>query len=315
MVYGFVKQSGGHIRIYSEVGQGTTIKLYLPRAASDEEVVVAVETGPIVGGRETILVAEDDEEVREMVVELLSDLGYRVLKAKDAASALTVIESGLSIDLLFTDVVMPGPLKSPELARIVRERLPHMAVLFTSGYTENSIVHDGKLDAGIDLLSKPYTREALAAKIRQVLSKRLARGVVPAAPSAEPVEAARPSQASRRILLVEDDPLILMNTAEMLRDMGHLVLEAGHAEAALALLETRPIDLLITDIGLPGLTGAEFAAKVRERWQDVGIVFATGQERLPETTHIAGAVLLSKPYDNFKLADAINAAAVNVGTA
>jgi len=172
MVYGFVKQSGGHVRVYSEVGQGTTIRLYLPRAASDEDIVRISEIGPITGGTETILVAEDDEGVRETVVELLTDLGYRVLKARDAQSALTVIESGLHIDLLFTDVVMPGPLKSPELARRVRERMPHMAVLFTSGYTENSIVHDGKLDAGIDLLSKPYTREALALKIRQVLANK-----------------------------------------------------------------------------------------------------------------------------------------------
>jgi len=173
MVYGFVKQSGGHVKLYSEVGQGTTVKIYLPRVRQSEEPVVATSAAPFVGGAETILVAEDDEQVRATVVELLSGLGYRVLKAKDAESALTMIESGLAIDLLFTDVVMPGPLKSPDLARKARERLPSLAVLFTSGYTENAIVHGGRLDAGVELLAKPYTRDALARKVRQLLGNRL----------------------------------------------------------------------------------------------------------------------------------------------
>ena len=172
MVYGFVKQSGGHVKIYSEPGHGTTVKLYLPRSTEREDVIMPVETHPVVGGAETILVAEDDEQVRATVVEMLGELGYRVLKASDAASALTIIESGAHIDLLFTDVVMPGPLRSPDLARKARERLPDLAVLFTSGYTENAIVHGGRLDPGVDLLGKPYTREALAQKVRQVLAQR-----------------------------------------------------------------------------------------------------------------------------------------------
>lgn len=171
MVYGFVKQSGGHVRIYSEVGSGTTIKLYLPRADQREDVLVSPDLAPIAGGAETILVAEDGAEVRSTVVETLRDLGYRVLTANDA-SALTVIESGVPIDLLFTDVVMPGTLKSPELARKAKERLPGVVVLFTSGYTENAIVHGGRLDLGVDLLSKPYSREMLARKVRQVMAKK-----------------------------------------------------------------------------------------------------------------------------------------------
>lgn len=162
MVYGFVKQSGGHIKIYSEIGDGTTVRIYFPRSLQQEDVVIAADLGPAVGGNETILVAEDDEQVRDTVVALLTDLGYRVLKAKDASAALTIIESGVPIDLLFTDVVMPGPLKSAEMARQARERMPNLAVLFTSGYTENSIVHGGRLDPGVELLSKPYTREAMA---------------------------------------------------------------------------------------------------------------------------------------------------------
>jgi signal transduction histidine kinase/PAS domain-containing protein len=171
MVYGFVKQSRGHVKIYSEVGQGTTIKLYLPRAERSEDVIAPADASPIIGGTETILIAEDDVGVRAVAVDLLTELGYRVLTAHDAASALTIVESGVAIDLLFTDVVMPGTLKSPELARRARELLPNLVVLFTSGYTENAIVHGGRLDAGVELLPKPYTRETLAHKIRRVLEK------------------------------------------------------------------------------------------------------------------------------------------------
>jgi signal transduction histidine kinase/DNA-binding response OmpR family regulator len=175
MVYGFVKQSGGHIKIYSEPGEGTTIRLYLPRAPGAEDVAADSDAGPIAGGTETVLVVEDDDEVRTTVVELLTDLGYGVLKARDAQSALAIIESGSAVDVLFTDVVMPGPVRSPELARQARVRLPKVAVLFTSGYTDDAIVHGGRLDQGIDLLSKPYTREALARKIRQVLRNQQQR--------------------------------------------------------------------------------------------------------------------------------------------
>jgi len=104
--------------------------------------------------------------VREAAVEMLKDLGYRVLNAKDAASALTVLDSGVPVDLLFTDVVMPGPLRSPDLAGKAKEWIPGIAVLLTSGYTENAIVHGGRLGPGVDLLGKPYIREALARKIR-----------------------------------------------------------------------------------------------------------------------------------------------------
>jgi len=177
MVYGFVKQSGGHIKIYSEPGQGTTVRLYLPRAKEKEDVPVDTDTGPLAGGTETVLVVEDDEDLRITVVDLLSELGYRVLRAKDAASALAIVESGAPIDLLFTDVVMPGPMRATELARKARERLPGIAVLYTSGYSENAIVHGGRLDEGVDLLSKPYTREALDRKVRQCLRDQQKRNV------------------------------------------------------------------------------------------------------------------------------------------
>lgn len=172
MVYGFVKQTGGHIKVESVVGAGTTIGIYLPRAVDAEELTTPTIEAPAVGGNETILVAEDDDVVRETVVATLRDMGYLVLHARDAQSALAIVDSGASIDLLFTDVVMPGGMKGAELARRARERIPALAVLFTSGYAQDSIVHDGRLDAGVNLLSKPYTREALARKLREVLAQR-----------------------------------------------------------------------------------------------------------------------------------------------
>ena len=309
MVYGFVKQSGGHVKIYSEPGHGTTIKLYLPRAMDSEDVEVAVESGPVSGGTETVLVVEDDAEVRATVVEILSDLGYRVLKAVDATSALHVVESGIPIDILFTDVVMPGALKSPELARKARERLPDIAVLFTSGYTENSIVHGGRLDAGVELLSKPYTREALARKFQHVLAGQRQRkqqaGPVSTEDQREEARITPPPATvdSATVLLVEDDALIRGNTAEILKDAGFVVMEAGSAEDAMIALQTAPVDVLVTDVNLPGASGPELAARARALRPSATVVYATGD---------AGAVVgdartsvLPKPYGAAALLAAI----------
>ena len=309
MVYGFVKQSGGHIKIDSETGRGTTIKLYFPRVYRQEDAVADPEQGPISGGTETILVAEDDEQVRATVVEMLGDLGYRVLKAKDAAGALNVVESGIPIDLVFTDVVMPGPVTSTELARYAQARLPDVAVLFTSGYTQDSIVHDGRLDADVDLLSKPYTREALARKIRQVLNSQQQRNrtratfATGAASSSNTGNSLMPRY---RILLVEDDFLIRMSTADMLSDLGHQVEEAGNAEEALTVLKSGMFDVLMTDLGLPGITGGEFARQARELSPHIGVIFATGRDRIPDDGAVDGAVLLKKPFANEEIARALD---------
>ncbi|CAM3528316.1 histidine kinase [Bordetella sputigena] len=302
MVYGFIKQSNGHIKIYSEPRQGTTVRLYLPREKQPEDLATDVETGPISGGTETILAVEDDEEVRTTVVDMLSELGYSVLKAKDAQSALAIVESGVPIDLLFTDVVMPGPLRSPELARKTRERLPNVAVLFTSGYTENAIVHGGRLDEGIDLLSKPYTREALARKIRHVLRNQQQRNAAHEARQRElPLPAARRDGAAAaplRVLLVEDDGLIRSSTAEMLEALGHTVVPTEHASAALAALSSDRVDVLMTDIGLPGVSGVELAAQARQRQPGLRIVFASGHDAGAEINSgdMEDAIHLLKPY-------------------
>jgi len=303
MVYGFVKQSGGHVKIYSEPGEGTTVKLYLPRTHDKEDLGGVMESTPVLGGAETILVAEDDEQVRVTVVEMLSELGYRVLKASDASSALAIIESGVSIDLLFTDVVMPGPLRSPELARRARHLIPGIAVLFTSGYTENAIVHGGRLDAGVELLGKPYTREALARKIRHVLANQKQHAALTDAPAPSSVPSAvtlsAPAGRALNILFVEDDDLIRSNTSELLAVLGHVVHEAANAQAALALMQKEAVDLLITDIGLPGMSGEELAIQARVLRRDLAVIFATGNHHV---SRVSGYFVLRKPYDTVSLA-------------
>ncbi|KRB55381.1 two-component system sensor histidine kinase/response regulator [Rhizobium sp. Root708] len=296
MVYGFVKQSGGHVKIYSEVGEGTTVKLYFPRSHQQEDTIIAIEHGPIVGGSETVLVAEDDEQVRNIVVAMLGDLGYSVLKAKDASAALTVIESGVPIDLLFTDVIMPGPLKSAEMARQARERMPDLAVLFTSGYTENSIVHGGRLDPGVELLTKPYSREALARKIRHSLNNRKQKSASASSTQARVPDAQPVPNIARRAMLVEDDQLIRMATSDMLDELGCVVVEAESAEEALQLLEADDVDVLVTDLGLPGMSGEEFCRQVRERWPHIAIIFATGTDRSPHLDDMSRTAMLLKPY-------------------
>jgi PAS domain S-box-containing protein len=171
MVHGFVRQSGGHINIYSELGHGSTVRIYLPRSREDEDAQIESGASPVTGGSETILLVEDDEDVRMTTAEMLSELGYSVLRAKDADSALVIIESGAAIDLLFTDIVMPGTLRAPELAQKAQQKIPGIAVLFTSGYAENAALHGGQLGAGINLITKPYARDQLGRKLRHILSK------------------------------------------------------------------------------------------------------------------------------------------------
>jgi CheY-like chemotaxis protein len=238
-------------------------------------------------------VVEDDEDVRATAVEMLTDLGYSVLKAPDAASALAVVESGVPIDLLFTDVVMPGNLRSPELARRARERLPNLAVLFTSGYNENAIVHGGRLDEGVNLLPKPYTREALSRKIRHVLGNQ--QQIKSVSPLQSRVQApSRPAKAPLSILLVDDEEIIRLSSVDMLQELGHRVREAASTEEALAMLRQAPADVLITDIQMAGRSGFELADEARMLYPGIGVIFASGRDGLPKGRD---GLLLRKPYD------------------
>ncbi len=172
-VYGFVKQSGGHVKIYSEVGQGTTVKLYLPRlTAPDRPIEEALETpAPEGGSDETILVLEDDDDVRTNSVEILRELGYRVVEAHDGPSALRLLERQAHVDLLFTDVVLPGGMTGAQVAAKARELRPGLKVLFTTGYARNAIIHQGRLDKGVRLITKPFASADLAVRVRDVLDE------------------------------------------------------------------------------------------------------------------------------------------------
>jgi len=170
-VYGFVKQSGGHVKIYSEVGQGTTVKIYLPRlqrSTQEQDAHAGVPT-PEGNAHETILVVEDDDNVRAFSVEALRDLGYRVLEAPDGPSAVRLLETKTPVDLLFTDVVLPGGMTGAQVAARARELRPGLKVLFTTGYARNAIFHHGRLDKGVQLITKPFSFADLAAKVRDVL--------------------------------------------------------------------------------------------------------------------------------------------------
>jgi PAS domain S-box-containing protein len=170
MIYGFAKQSGGHAKIYSEIGHGTTVRLYLPRLTNESRRSdSAAATPPHKGGGETILVVEDNPDVRRLVLRQLRDLGYEVIEAANGPQALTILDKGAAIDLLFTDVVMPGGMTGRQLAEAAKTRRPNLKTLFTSGYTEDSILRLGKLDPGVRLLSKPYRKHELATRIREVL--------------------------------------------------------------------------------------------------------------------------------------------------
>ncbi len=173
MVYGFVKQSGGHVSIHSEAGQGSVVEMYLPRFAGAirEQPLKPIEP-PIVHGSETILFVEDDEQVRRFVLGQLRSLGYTVLEASNGVEAMTILEREPKIDLLFTDIVMPGGIGGRQLADAACQLRPGLKVLFTSGYSADAIVHDGRLDSGVQLLAKPYLRGELAGRIRQVFDPK-----------------------------------------------------------------------------------------------------------------------------------------------
>jgi CheY-like chemotaxis protein len=170
-VYGFVKQSNGHVKIYSEPGHGTTVKIYLPKLEGAVPLEVVSVARPVRGSsrQETILVVEDDEDLRSFTMQMLRELGYRVLGAGDARSALQGLETEPAIDLLFTDVGLPDGVNGRQLADEVVRKRPSVRVLFTTGYARNAIVHHGRLDPGVELLPKPYTQPDLARRVREVL--------------------------------------------------------------------------------------------------------------------------------------------------
>jgi len=281
-VYGFVKQSGGHVKIYSELGQGTTVKIYLPRLHADETTVDDAPAPRVARGREseTILVVEDDDDVRAYSSGVLRDLGYTVLEASNGKAALEQLERRPEIRLLFTDVGLPGGLNGRQLAEAARALHRNLKVLFTTGYARNAIVHDGRLDPGVQLITKPFTYAALAGKLRDILDSQTA-----------------PS----RILVVEDEVLIQMLAVENLEELGFKVDVAGTAAEAMSRLRLRKggVDAVIVDIGLPDLKGDTLVKEIRSLYPALPVVVASGGHATMLRSQFQGhdaMAFVAKPY-------------------
>jgi signal transduction histidine kinase/DNA-binding response OmpR family regulator len=303
MVYGFVRQSNGHIRIDSAIGQGTSIKLYLPRT-EDPVVEESAESVNAVSGSERILVVEDSEDVRCAVVDMLKGWGYRVEAAEDPDMAAAILERDSAFDLLFTDIVMPGTMTAVELAHLAQRLRPGIGVLLTSGFARGLIPDHTR--SGYPMIAKPYSSEALSTKLRSVLANRRAVLTAPANAAADdPVPPTAAAGGARRVLLVEDEVLLRMSTTDMLEQLGCSVAGVGSGEAALELLTREGgYDLLVTDLGLPGMSGEELAAKVREQFPSLPVVIASGYGR-PSLQH-DGIQFIPKPYSSVDLQQALD---------
>lgn len=330
MAYGFVKQSGGHILIRSKLGQGTSVRIYLPRSTAPADTVRVPPSAAPQGGNETILVVEDDKAVQATVAETLMGLGYRVLRADDADQALALIRSGVHVDVLLSDVVMPGSIRSPELARVALRLRPRLKIVFTSGYTKDAIEDNARLGDSVELLRKPYSREQLAAHLRTVLGNHdvsvttgrarsavLAPSDATAAPRRAPRSAKRvdpPPQGAAsvrqspapddpaaraerlRILLVDDDAAATEAVREILSMQGHVTVAAGTAEAALDAIRRDRFDVLLTDITLPGMSGVELAQRSLDVQRSLRVIFASGND-VPGNCDLGFAwEALRKPY-------------------
>jgi CheY-like chemotaxis protein len=172
MVYGFARQSGGQVRIYSEIGQGTTMCLYLPRHTQDATVDEQPGLSPIpgsVGDGEVVLVIDDEPTIRMLVGEVLAEAGYAVIEAPDGPAGLRVLSSNARIDLLITDVGLPGGMNGRQVADAARASRPNLKVLFITGYAENAVVGSGRLEKGMFVITKPFQMEALAARIKEII--------------------------------------------------------------------------------------------------------------------------------------------------
>ncbi|WP_395678476.1 response regulator [Inquilinus sp.] len=297
-VYGFVKQSGGHVKIYSEPGQGTTVKIYLPRFHSTEDRAEPeiVARAPGAAHAETILVVEDDDDVRSHSTGILRELGYAVVEAPEGRTALRAIKQHPEISLLFTDVGLPGGMNGRQLAEAARRARSDLKVLFTTGYARNAIVHDGRLDPGVQLITKPFTYAALATKLRDVLDLQA---------------------GPRRILVVEDEPLLQMLVVGNLEDFGFQVETAGSATEALNKLRLMAdgFDGAVVDLGLPDYGGDVLVREMRALHPSLPVVISSGQgegavrDQFKDLTRIA---VLTKPFTSDELEAALVTAGISV---
>ncbi len=288
MVFGFAKQSGGHFQLYSEPGRGTTARLYLPRTRDKAPPEPPGPALPLAANGELVLVVEDDNLVRATSIEAVRGLGYSVIEADSAEAALALIETGARPAILFSDVVMPGGMTSRVLAERARSLIPGLAVLFTSGYTQNSIVHNGQLDPDITLISKPWRAEELGVQLQAVLAR-----------AREPER----RTGSARVLLIDPEITTRTTTAGLLAHAGFEVSEATSGLAALHFVNEA--DVVLVSRTLPDMSGPDWAQRVRSLRPELPVVIAFGPA---EAAGEGGVGWLAKPFDGPALIAAIGGA-------
>jgi len=291
-VYGFVKQSGGHVMIYSERGEGTTVKLYLPRL----EETAPAENAPARPQRgaharpASILVVEDDAQLRALTTATLRDAGHHVAEAADAAAALVLLDQGETPDLLFTDIRLGEGMDGRALAEEVKRRLANIRVLFTTAYARNALVHHGRLGPRAQLLTKPFSQGELVEKVKDVLEEPANRGTV---------------------LLVEDEPFVALVARQILEDHGFDVTVASHGHAALAHARAAApgaVVLAVVDVGLPDMRGDAVVRDLAEIAPDLPVIIATGYGTSDLEGEFGGSAriaLMGKPYDGATLRRAL----------
>jgi len=292
-VQGIVQQSGGFIWVYSEPNHGTCFKIYLPRV---DELVSADVNVPLerTRGTETVLVVEDVAAVRAVARKMLERYGYRVLDAADGEAAVRIADgSGEQIHLLLTDVVMPN-LNGRDLAALFAQTRPTTKVLFISGYTDDAIVRHGILEEGLAYLQKPFTPVSLARKVRAVL------------------DAGAPSSAC--VLVVDDHADVRRSLRRILEEAGHRVLEAAEGEAAMGLLRGTKVDLVVTDLFMPGQDGIVTIRRIRKEYPAVKVIAMSGGgfggqlDLLKDAVLLGATTALRKPIGSEELLEAIRTA-------
>lgn len=300
MVYGFVRQSEGTIRIDSAVGAGTTIVVELPRVAGEHEFARETVPAQAHGGHETILLVDDDPAIRVVTVDILSGLGYRVLTAASGDQALDILHSKVAIDLLFTDVSMPGRVTAAALVRQAARLAPEMGVVLTSGHAVDTSLLDADMPDDVVLLPKPYGLPQLALTLRTRLDARApARTPPPGAPAR--------NAGPLRFLVVEDDADSRVLTCEILEALGYAAHGAATAEQALLLLGDGSVDVLFTDLNLPGMRGDTLATRACANDPALRVILASGEGIVDVDTGTHAAAMLPKPFELAQLQHTIAA--------